>query len=216
MFLLTVYFLLHSDLECKTELSMNTVSTSDLSTKDWEMRVRRLRLRLDGFMINPKLSYALQLSFTRGDMDWSDADNSKINVAPNPVRDAMIFYKPNKLLTFGFGQGKLPGNRQRVNSSGELQFADRSIVNATFTLDRDFGGFVVYELPVKKSLIFLKGVISSGEGRQNVIANNPGLCYTSRIEFLPFGAFANRGDYFEGDLEREKSPKVSIAGGYAT
>jgi phosphate-selective porin OprO/OprP len=195
--------------------SMNTVSTSDLSTKDWEMRVRRLRLRLDGFMINPKLSYALQLSFTRGDMDWSDADNSKINVAPNPVRDAMIFYKPNKFLTLGFGQGKLPGNRQRVNSSGELQFADRSIVNATFTLDRDFGGFVVYELPVKKSLIFLKGVISSGEGRQNVIANNPGLCYTSRIEFLPFGAFTNRGDYFEGDLEREKTPKVSIAGGYA-
>ena len=199
----------------QNRVQMNTVSTDNLSSKDWEMRVRRLRLRLDGFMINPKLTYAIQLSFTRGDMDWSDADNSKINVAPNPVRDAMIFYKPKKHLTIGFGQGKLPGNRQRVNSSGELQFADRSIVNSTFTLDRDFGGFITYELPVKKSLIIAKGAITSGEGRQNVVSNNPGLCYTSRIEFLPFGAFTNRGDYFEGDLEREKTVKLSLAGGYA-
>lgn len=195
--------------------AFNTVSESDLSTKDWEMRVRRMRLRLDGFMINPKLTYAIQLSFSRGDMDWSYTDTSKINTAPNPVRDAMIFYKAGKHLTLGFGQGKLPGNRQRVNSSGELQFADRSIVNSTFTLDRDFGGFVTYEIPVKKSLIIAKGAISSGEGRQNVVANNPGLCYTSRVEFLPFGAFTNKGDYFEGDLEREKTPKLSLAAGYA-
>lgn len=199
----------------QNRVSMNTISTSDFSTKDWEMRVRRLRLRLDGFMLTPKLTYAIQLSFSRGDMDWNDAEESKINVAPNPVRDAMIFYKPNHHLTIGFGQGKLPGNRQRVNSSGELQFADRSIVNATFTLDRDFGSFFIYELPIKKSLLIAKAVISQGEGRQNTVNNNPGLCYTGRMEFLPFGAFTNKGDYFEGDLEREKTPKLSLAGGYS-
>lgn len=194
---------------------VNTVSDKDLSTKDWEMRVRRLRLRMDGFVVDPRLTYYIQLSFSRGDMDWSDAEASKINVAPNPVRDAMIFFKPNKNLTFGFGQGKLPGNRQRVISSGEQQFVDRSIVNATFTLDRDFGFFTTYELPVKKSIFIAKAAISQGEGRQNVVSNNFGLAYTGRIEFLPFGQFTNKGDYFEGDLEREKKPKLSLAGGYS-
>lgn len=208
-------FSLNFRFRMQNRVSMNTISTKDLSTQDWEMRVRRLRLRFDGFMLTPKLTYAIQLSFTRGDMDWSDAENSKINVAPNPVRDAMIFYKPTKAFTIGFGQGKLPGNRQRVNSSGELQFADRSIVNSTFNIDRDFGGFFIYELPVKKTLLIAKLAISQGEGRQNVAPNSPGLCYTSRLEFLPFGAFTNKGDYFEGDLEREKTPKLSLAGGYS-
>jgi hypothetical protein len=31
---------------------------------------------------------------------------------------------------------------------------------------------------------------------------------------LPLGKFANKGDYFEGDLERETKPKLSLAGGY--
>ena len=111
---------------------------SEMADGSWalttsEFRVRRLRLRLDGFVLNPKWAYAVQLSFSRADQDW---DNSKV---PNVLRDAMVFYRPNKRLTFAFGQGKLPGNRQRVVSSGEQQFADRSIVNATFNIDRDFG-----------------------------------------------------------------------------
>ena len=199
----------------QSRAAMTTVSDKDFSSKEWEMRVRRLRLRFDGFMLSPKLSYYIQLSFSRGDMDWSDADNSKINVAPNPVRDAMIFYKPHLNFTLGFGQGKLPGNRQRVVSSGELQFADRSIVNSTFTLDRDFGLFGTYSKDIGKAVILLKGAISSGKGRQNVVANNQGLCYTGRAEILPFGTFTNKGDYFEGDLEREKNIKVSLAGGYS-
>ncbi len=89
-----------------------------------EFRTRRTRLRLDGWVFNPKWQYALQLSFSRGDQDW---DNSGV---PNVLRDAMIFYEVNKNLRIGFGQGKLPGNRQRVVSSGEQQFVDRSNVNA--------------------------------------------------------------------------------------
>jgi phosphate-selective porin OprO and OprP len=58
----------------------------------------------------------------------------------------------------------------------------------------------------------LKGAISSGEGR-NVASTDRGLNYTGRIELLPLGEFKNRGDYFEGDLEREEIPKISLAGG---
>ena len=46
------------------------------------------------------------------------------------------FYKNFELW---FGQAKLPGNRERIVSSGNLQFVDRSILNAGFNIDRDLG-----------------------------------------------------------------------------
>lgn len=184
-------------------------SEDDLSPESFEFRVRRLRLKFDGFIYNPKLSYYIQLSFSRGDMDWKGTDNSINNHSPNIVRDAVIFYKPVPKLRLSFGQTKLPGNRQRVISSGDQQFVDRSIVNATFTLDRDFGFFAHY---TTKYLI-LRGALTSGEGR-NSVSSNSGLSYTGRIELLPLGKFTGSNDYSEGDLEREPKPKVSIAATY--
>lgn len=193
---------------------MNTKDDEHLETGSWEARVRRCRLSFAGHILNPKWNYYLQLSFSRGDMDWSDVDASIQNTSPNVVRDAMIFYKPVKNLQFALGQGKLPGNRQRVISSGAQQFYDRSIVNATFTPDRDFGFFVTYTAHLGETFTVLtKLAATSGEGR-NSVSSNPGLAYTGRIELLPLGVFTNGGDYFEGDLSREPKPKISIAGGY--
>jgi phosphate-selective porin OprO and OprP len=187
-------------------------SLSDPSMSEAEARVRRLRLRMEGFMYNPKLTYLIQLSFSRGDMDWNSRDNSAINHSPNVVRDAVVFYKPDNHWTFIFGQTKLPGNRQRVVSSGDQQFIDRSIVNATFNIDRDFGFQVYFQNNIGSLVYILKGAMTTGEGR-NVTTTDKGLAYTGRFELLPLGGFKNRGDYFEGDLEREEKIKVSLAGG---
>ena len=193
---------------------MNTMSDSDFDPASFEARVRRCRLSFTGHVVNPRLSYYLQLSFSRGDMDWSVTDGTSQNVSPNVVRDAMIYYKATTNLQLGFGQTKLPGNRQRKNSSGALQFYDRSLVNANFTTDRDFGLFADYTIKTSGTFrTILKGAISSGEGR-NSNQSNFGLAYTGRVEFLPFGAFTDGGDYFEGDLAREPKPKLSIAAGY--
>lgn len=180
----------------------------DFEISSVEATVRRLRLRFDGFVLNPKLTYYLQLAFSLSDQDWDGSHK------PNIVRDALIHYHVNHHLYFGFGQGKLPGNRQRVISSGSQQFADRSIVNNIFTLDRDFGAFLYYTMPVKKLIVNVKGAISSGEGR-NISTTDKGLCYTGRVEVLPFGKFKDKGDYFEGDLLREPKPKLSIAATWA-
>lgn len=193
---------------------MNTISDEDLNPASWEARVRRCRLSFTGHVVNPKISYYLQLSFSRGDMDWSDADASKLNTSPNVVRDAMVYYKPTKNLQLGMGQTKLPGNRQRMVSSGSLQFYDRSIVNANFTTDRDFGVFANYTSHVTHNfLVNTKLAITSGEGR-NSNQSNQGLAYTGRVEVLPLGAFTDGGDFLEGDVFREKKPKISIAGAY--
>lgn len=188
-----------------------SVSGSDLTPESFEFRVRRLRLKLEGFVVNPRLTYYIQLSFSRGDMDWRGPDNATINNSPNVVRDAVIFYNPTKDLKLGFGQTKLPGNRQRVVSSGDQQFYDRSIVNATFNIDRDFGFFA----HLTKDHYALRGALTSGEGRNSLQSPNNGLAYTGRFEWLPFGRFTDGNDYVEGDLSREKSLKLSLAATYS-
>jgi phosphate-selective porin OprO and OprP len=197
-------FSLNIRFRIQNRAAFETASETDLSVTEVEARVRRLRLRLDGFVYSPKLTYLIQLSFSRGDMDYESLN------FPNIIRDAYIQYAFNKSFSIGIGQTKLPGNRQRVNSSGDLQFVDRSMVNSTFNIDRDFGVQFLY----KKKFWVAKGAISSGEGR-NITLSDYGLAYTGRVELLPFGPFTNGGDYFEGDLAREKSPKISIAASFS-
>ena len=185
--------------------AIRTESASDFAIDQVEARVRRLRLRFDGYVYDPRLTYLLQLSFSRSDMDFDDTG------FPNVIRDAMVIYAVTKHFSIGMGQTKLPGNRQRVNSSGDLQLADRSIVNSTFNIDRDFGFQTYYNNTLGSSGFYyvLRGAISSGEGR-NITASDRGLDYTGRIELLPFGPFTQGGDYFEGDILREPKPKVSL------
>lgn len=175
-----------------------------------EAAVRRLRLRFDGFVGDPRFLYAVQLSFAPGDVgELSDGDN--INI----IRDAVMFYQPNRHWNVGFGQTKLPGNRQRVNSSGALQLTDRSINNAKFTIDRDFGLFVYYlREDLSRVSYNIKTAVSTGDGRNWTKNRGTGMAYTARAEFFPFGNFHNNGMLFEGDLYREVSPKVLIAATY--
>ncbi|WP_396176173.1 porin [Flavobacterium sp.] len=176
----------------------------------YQGQVRRLRLRLDGYVGNPKFLYALQLSFAPGDVgEVKEGEN--INI----IRDAVVFYRPNKNWNISFGQTKLPGNRQRVNSSGALQLTDRTINNARFTIDRDFG-FQVHnmnEFKDKFSYNF-KTAISGGEGRNQTGNADDGVAVTGKAELFPFGAFTKDGTYFEGDIMREKKPKLMLSGAF--
>lgn len=190
----------------QSRVGYTSMSDTNFTPSEFDFRVRRIRMRIGGFIYTPRLKYNIQLSFSRADMDWD------VSQVPNVLRDAMISYEMKNGLSFAIGQGKLPGNRQRVVSSGDLQFADRSIVNNALTLDRDFGIFINYANKIKNFHFIIKTAISSGEGR-NILNSDKGLCYTGRIELLPLGEFSENGDYFEGDIFREAKPKLSIAGG---
>ncbi|HLF34301.1 MAG TPA: porin, partial [Cyclobacteriaceae bacterium] len=171
-----------------------------------EARIRRLRLRFDGFILDPRITYALQLSFAPEDiMDYME------DSPPNLIRDAVIYFSPNRHWTLGFGQTKLPGNRERINSSGDLQLADRSPANSIFNIDRDFGIQVVYRNDSQNKLSYaIKGALTTGEGRNWVSSPGTGFSYTARLEILPAGTFHRRGDFFQGDLVRESKPKMAI------
>lgn len=201
----------HLTLRFRMQNRFGYLSTLDgVNEAGFEASVRRLRLRLDGFVLSRKIGYYIQLSFSRSDQDLVSG------TVAQTVRDAMIYYYFNKNFYIGFGQSKLPGNRERVISSGNLQFPDRSIANAAYTLDRDFGFFAYKTIALdgdKQPILQLKGTITGGEGRGQVFTD--GLAYTGRIEWLPLGAFKNLGDYTQGDLEFEKRPKFSVATGYS-
>ena len=174
--------------------------------------IRRLRLRFDGYVGNPKFMYAIQLSFAPGDTGGAVEEGENMQI----IRDAVVFYQLNDSWTFSFGQTKLPGNRQRVNSSGALQFTDRSINNSSFNIDRDFG-FQVHNLNEFKDKFSynFKGAITTGEGRNDTENSDTGLAYTGKIELFPLGAFTKNGSFFEGDLVREPKPKLMISGAYS-
>jgi len=176
----------------------------------YDGQIRRLRLRFDGYVGSPKFLYAIQLSFAPGDVgEVKDGEN--INI----IRDAVVFYRPNKSWNISFGQTKLPGNRQRVNSSGGLQLTDRSINNAKFTIDRDFG-FQVHQMNEYRDKISynFKTAVSTGEGRNVTGKADDGVAITGKAELFPFGAFTKDGTYFEGDVMREKKPKLMLSGAF--
>ncbi len=174
---------------------------------NYEAQIRRLCLRLDGYVGNPKFQYALQLSFSPGDVGEIE-EGKNLNI----IRDAVVSYNPNKNWSFLFGQTKLPGNRQRVNSSGSLQLTDRSINNAQFNIDRDFGFQANYFQQQKDQFSYnIKTAVSSGNGR-NWSGKDNNVALTGKLELLPFGTFKKGGDYFEGDIQREEKPKVMLSG----
>lgn len=170
--------------------------------------VRRTRLRLDGTIGDPRLLYRIQLSFTRGDFDFDRTEY------PNILRDAAVGWQFTQNTNLWIGQTKLPGNRQRLISSGSQQFVDRSLLNSTFNVDRDVGLFLNHKQGSEQPF-WIKLAVTNGEGRATNNKDN-GMAYTARVEWLPLGSFKDGGDFLEGDLERELTPKISIGAAYSS
>lgn len=191
----------------QSRMTYDSKDAENLAPETVDFTVRRTRLRFDGHVLDPRLLYKLQLSFARGDIDFERSEQ------PNILRDAAVGWKFSDATTFWYGQTKLPGNRQRVISSGEQQFVDRSLVNATFTIDRDLGAQLYHRVGREKPF-WIKLAVTNGEGRASENQDN-GLAYTGRVEWLPLGEFTDGGDYFEADLVREPEPKFSIGAVYS-
>jgi hypothetical protein len=167
-------------------------------------QIRRSRLKFDGFVYSPKLVYKIELAIANSDIA-SGAIPQSGNTS-SIVLDACVKWHFAGNWSLWFGQTKLPGNRERVISSQQLQFVDRSNVNAKFNLDRDAGIQVHYD----GNKVNLAGAVSMGEGRNMIVENAGGYNYTLRAEYLPFGKFGDKGDYFGSDLSREPQPRLSI------
>ncbi len=194
--------------------SLYTASRALSSDGDWDqsLSIRRARLKFQGWAMDPNLQFKVELALSNQDLK-SKNDYEQTERAPKMILDAVLKWKFHKNFSIWAGQAKLPGNRQRVVSSQKLQLVDRSLVNSIFNLDREMGLQLHGKLNHHQSILKPILAISMGEGR-NVTKNIGGLNYTARLEFLPFGEFSSKGDYFEADLQFESTPKLAFGATY--
>lgn len=172
---------------------------------------RRARLKFGGFAFNPKITYKLEIGLSNRDFGGA---NASTNNADKMILDAVVKWNFYKNFSLWLGQTKLPGNIERVISSQQLQFVDRSQLNSRFNIDRDQGIQLRHHFTIGNTLIREIASVSQGEGRNIVNGNRNGFDYTGRLELLPFGAFTKKGDYSASDLQREATPKLLIAATY--
>ena len=176
------------------------------------MLIRRARLKFDGFAVSPKLKYKIELGLSNRDMAGQSEFTRN---SPRMILDAVIMWNFYGNFVLWAGQTKLPGNIERVISSGNLQLVDRSLLNAAYNIDRDVGLQLRHHFNLTdKFLVREKFAFSQGEGRNVVLGNLGGHQYTGRLELLPFGKFKNKGDYSGSDLEREEKPKLMLSATY--
>jgi phosphate-selective porin OprO/OprP len=91
-----------------------------------------------------------------------------------------------------------------------MQMVDRSVYNSYLNIDRDLGFQLHHNFKIGNVIIRDNYAISAGNGIRNSDESN-GLDFTAKFEFLPFGAFKNKGDYVSADIYREDTPKLAIA-----
>ncbi len=181
----------------------------EYGSPEYNFIVRRARLKFDGFAYSPKLKYKIELGLSNRDISGANQFNRN---TPRYILDAVIMWNFAKNWELWAGQTKLPGNVERVVSSGNLQLIDRSLLNSRFNIDRDLGLQLRHKSKLGGKVVLReKFAITQGEGRNVTEGNEGGLQYTARVELLPFGTFKSKGDYVQSDLKREQSSKLMLA-----
>jgi phosphate-selective porin OprO and OprP len=152
----------------------------------------RLRLKIGGNAFSPALTYYFEEELTH----------------PQRLLDLRLTYEMSGALQLRVGQWKVPYNRERVDSSGNQQFVERSIVTPAFTLDRQ------------------RGIAVFG----HVAAGTPADSWYNVGMFTPLGRSGYRDyqsplllgrwqwnflgrdlDFSQGDLEFRERPAASLA-----
>ncbi|TXD46306.1 porin [Polaribacter sp. IC073] len=187
-------------------------ANNGLSNPTTSFLIRRSRLKFDGFAYSPKLKYKVELGLSNRDQSGASAYTSN---APRYILDAVLKWNFSGNFVLWFGQAKLPGNRERVISSANLQQVDRSLLNSRFTIDRDFGIQLRHHFNLTDTFL-VKEIfsIAQGEGRNVTTGNIGGHQYTTRLELFPFGDFKSNGDYKGSDLTFEPNPKLALGFAY--
>lgn len=186
---------------------------SSLENRTSSFLIRRARIKLKGWAVSPKLKYNLELALSN--RDNGGGNSNRFSNAANIVLSAEAEWNFYKGLSLWAGQGKLPGNRERIVSSGNLQFVDRSALNSNFNIDRDVGIMLKNVHKFRNRFILRETIsVTKGEGKSLTVPNVGGIDYTFKIEALPFGSFKGGGDYGSSFIVREPTPKLAVAIAY--
>ena len=161
-----------------------------------QFRFRRARFKAKGVVFRPWVQYAIEHDlvnnrFITGSLTIAHLDWLQLKV----------------------GQWKATYNRERVTSSGKQQFAERSIVNRPFTIDRQMGSMLTGRLMKGTwgDSRYYAGVFSgTGRGVSPVKENDGTPMLMARYQWN----FLKRDlPYSQSDLEYHEKPAASLAFG---
>lgn len=192
-------------LNLRARIQVRDTFTHDEKGDSNEFTLKTMRLWLTGHALVPELRYGIQLAFGPGDFE---KDN------PSPLFDAFAEYVGIRDLNIRVGQFFVPFDRARTIREYALELVDRANVVRELTLDRDVGVMLS-----SSDLFGTKGVLSynlflgGGDGKNRIGGQKLGPLVVGRLTLRPFGTF---DDHMEGDLSRDKRPRLAIgvAGGY--
>ena len=166
-------------------------------------RIRRMRLRFEGNAAKQKVTWRLQF-------DLSGSDEAGDGTQAAALMDAWIGYTFSRKFRIRVGQKNTPtDNRELQIRSHTLQLVERSRVTSAFSTIREFGVFLDGTYRAGNNWYIRPAVaITNGDGLNVFTEDLGGLKYGARVDFLPFGTFANMGQYHEVDMMREQTPKL--------
>jgi len=174
-------------------------------------RMRRLVTRMSGDAGGGKFNYQLQVDLT------GSGDAGGDGAGRNYLMDAWVSWKPNKSIEIILGQDNSPTDSREMGMlSNALQLVERSPVALAFASIREFGMFIHTRVPVgEKSVLLPSFALTNGDGANVREKDRGGLKIGGRLDFQPFGNFANRGRFRQADVERELTPKLIFGANYS-
>ena len=201
-------------LQIRARVQFRWTAAGDGDGFQHQFRIRRARLVASGYTFSKNVKYKMELAVSPNDVGIKDnlGGGDGANPARSPLLDFYVQFKHLRDLNVRMGQYKVPSNRQRVISSGNLQLVDRSLLNSEFTLDRDVGLDIRSKDFLGLDMLKYYAGVFIARGRDSQGFDDFGLMYLARVEFLPLGIF--KDDYSETDFDRGK-PRLSIGAQYA-
>ncbi|UAB86128.1 porin [Zunongwangia sp. SCSIO 43204] len=155
-------------------------------------KVNRSRLKVGGHAYKPWLKYY-----------W------EYDLGQSNLLDFRIMIERWEWLNLKVGQWKLEFSRERRISSGAQQTVDRSILNRSFTVDRQQGIELYGRLRTRGALDFNYWVgVFTGSGRGSRENDDGNLMYFGRLQWNMFGE--NLG-FKSSDLSIHQKPAAIIA-----
>ncbi len=159
--------------------------------------IRRARTKIRGHIMWPWLKYYFQY-------DWSQPVMRDLNLTIDKYSWAKLW----------LGRGKVFYNDERVSSSGNQQFVNRSIVNEIFTVDRQQGVQLYGNLfpGTWHDLSYYAGVFSGlGVGERS--NDDDDMMWSGRLQW---NALGGEMPFSQSDVEYHEKPALNIAVAAAT
>jgi len=155
-----------------------------------EFRVRRFKLFMSGFALDPRLTWRFQAAFE------STAANRYLD-------DAWLNWKFADALSAQFGEYKTPFARQELYNDGVLQFPERSLATDAFKPSRDVGFMAAGAFGT--GLLTYQAGVFGGDG-QNTLRITNHVMPMLRLTVNPLGTMGNT----EADLQGHATPALSF------